>query len=353
LPNIVYLVLIRLVANFNVPGVCSSVRSSTRSPVRRQHLSPPRFVTKNFKLFAPRLNMNRQQDAHEFLRLVVDALQSAERSKSGTVVERIWGGKLRSRVQCSHCHGTSDTFEPLLDLSLELKGGSLDTALRHFCKTERLAGANAYRCERCKSLQAATKRLTIDEPPNALVVHLKRFQFSLRSGMKLNQMVEYGETLDLAPYISTPSAACRYRLTGVVVHSGSSMGSGHYYAFVRSGAGTWHQIDDSMVQTTSLQKALSQQSIHFIFCQTSRGKEKSRTTNTRSTSATTTTTTTTTNNTNTMNNNNTSDFADNVSVHRQQHLSIKRHLLQNANGRLAISNSQRRLVSNAKQPQHF
>jgi hypothetical protein len=212
--------------------------------------------------------MRRQQDAHEFLRLVVDALQTAERSKSGTVVERIWGGKLRSRVQCSRCNSTSDTFEPLLDLSLELKGGSLDSALRHFCQTERLAGANAYRCERCKSLQSATKRLTVDAPPNVLVVHLKRFQFSFAGKKKLNQMVAYNETLDLTPYVSSPGAsgaACRYRLTGVVVHSGGSMGSGHYYAYVRSGAGTWHRIDDSSVSTTSLQHALGQQAYILFY----------------------------------------------------------------------------------------
>ena len=35
-----------------------------------------------------------------------------------------------------------------------------------------------YKCDRCKALVAARKRIAIYDEPNALVVHLKRFNTS-------------------------------------------------------------------------------------------------------------------------------------------------------------------------------
>ncbi len=38
-----------------------------------------------------------------------------------------------------------------------------------------------------------------------------------------------------------------YSLYGVLVHSGHSVHSGHYYAFVKAPNGLWHQLDDNHV----------------------------------------------------------------------------------------------------------
>lgn len=46
----------------------------------------------------------------------------------------------------------------------------------------------------------AHKQITIDEPPNVLTVHLKRFEFG-QYGSKINKKVEYDLTLDLKPYM--------------------------------------------------------------------------------------------------------------------------------------------------------
>ena len=44
-------------------------------------------------------------------------------------------------------------------------------------------------------------------------------------------------------------AESRYSLYAVLVHSGWSTHSGHYYCFVRTTADTWHVLDDSRVFT--------------------------------------------------------------------------------------------------------
>jgi ubiquitin carboxyl-terminal hydrolase 36/42 len=233
----------------------------------------PSIVLSNIKLFARRLSIHQQQDAHEFLRLVVDSLHRSEQTPTpSSLVESLWGGKLRSRVQCSRCKGTSDVFEPLLDVSLELRG-TLSAALEHFCMQEKLSGANAYRCERCQSLQTATKALTIEVPPQSLIVHLKRFEFLRGRGrVKKNDPVVYEERLDLAPFLSSTAGGTLYELSGVVVHQGSAH-AGHYFAFVR-GPSNWFQMDDTVVQKCQPGQHLRQQAYILFYTKVAAPKPK-------------------------------------------------------------------------------
>lgn len=45
----------------------------------------------------------------------------------------------------------------------------------------------------------------------------------------------------------------------VVVHAGSSMSSGHYFAYVRTSSGTWARMDDACVS-----KVRSLDQLHFV-----------------------------------------------------------------------------------------
>lgn len=128
--------------------------------------------------FARSLTRGRQEDAHELLRLTLEALHHAGLKSVGcpthgpraapsmrdrTVVERVFGGMLRSTVTCRSCGAVSQTHDTFEDLSLELQGGiqSVNDALAAFTHTERLDEANKYRCDSCKQLTAAEKRITV------------------------------------------------------------------------------------------------------------------------------------------------------------------------------------------------
>lgn len=64
-------------------------------------------------------------------------------------MHQIFGGYLRSQVECMSCHGKSNTFDPLLDLSLEIRNcNTLQKALAHFTKAEMLVKDNQYKCEK-------------------------------------------------------------------------------------------------------------------------------------------------------------------------------------------------------------
>ena len=66
-----------------------------------------------------------------------------------TWVHKIFGGRLRSRVTCLSCHYNSDTFDSILDLSVDIYGvNSLKDALRKFVAIDHLKGADKYKCEK-------------------------------------------------------------------------------------------------------------------------------------------------------------------------------------------------------------
>ena len=71
-------------------------------------------------------------------------------TKDSTFVHQIFGGRLRSRVKCLVCSHPSDTFDSVLDLSLDLNRGisSIKDALSGFTKVDQLKGQNKYKCEK-------------------------------------------------------------------------------------------------------------------------------------------------------------------------------------------------------------
>jgi ubiquitin carboxyl-terminal hydrolase 36/42 len=64
-------------------------------------------------------------------------------------VHQIFGGRLRSRVTCRDCGYNSDTFDRILDLSLDIfKADSVKDALKKFVAIDYLKGADKYKCEK-------------------------------------------------------------------------------------------------------------------------------------------------------------------------------------------------------------
>ncbi|XP_022773089.1 LOW QUALITY PROTEIN: ubiquitin carboxyl-terminal hydrolase 17-like [Durio zibethinus] len=221
----------------------------------------------------------KEEDAHEFLRYAIDAMQSVCLKEFGvvssgcleeetTLIGLTFGGYLRSKIKCMKCHGKSERHERMMDLTVEIEGdiGTLEEALRRFTATEILDGENKYQCSRCKSYEKAKKKLTILEAPNVLTIALKRFQ-SGKFG-KLNKAIQFPEILNLAPYMSGISDKSPiYRLYGVVVHLDimNAAFSGHYVCYVKNVQNKWFKIDDSVVTSTELERVLTKGAYMLLY----------------------------------------------------------------------------------------
>ncbi|SCV72777.1 BQ2448_4314 [Microbotryum intermedium] len=240
----------------------------------------PSFVVSNMRKIASHFRLGRQEDAHEFLRFSIDNMQLSalfgtpstldQRVKDSTFVHQIFGGRLRSRVTCEACGHASDTFDSVLDLSLDInKTSSVKEALDRFIKTDSLRGANKYKCEKCRKLVNAEKGFTIDGAPMVLMIHLKRFT---ATGRKIGDTIRYPDQLQLGNYMSDRSTNPTYRLYGVINHSGGGPHSGHYTANVKAANGTWYDMNDEMISSMGSSPPLHRRQAYILaYCREGTG----------------------------------------------------------------------------------
>lgn len=107
--------------------------------------------------------------------------------------------------------------------------------VNYFLSPERLTAENRYYCELCASLQEAEKAVELSQGPRYLILTLLRFSFDLRTMRRRKILDDVAIPLLLhLPLAGGQTQA--YDLCSVVVHSGVSSESGHYYCYAREGA---------------------------------------------------------------------------------------------------------------------
>ncbi len=173
---------------------------SARARLRRA----PHCATAGAEAAAPA-----QEDSHEFARYLIEAMQTSclggktlpPGVAETSFVARVFGGRLRSQIKCACCGRDSNTYDPFLDLSLEIvKAPSVDRALARFCATEVLDGdnkcappharrlhgcwlrlrhaarAHAALCSRCPAAQVPLRAHQAQDARHQAVLHRARAQ---------------------------------------------------------------------------------------------------------------------------------------------------------------------------------
>ncbi|EJD06815.1 cysteine proteinase [Fomitiporia mediterranea MF3/22] len=229
---------------------------------------------------SPELAGYSQQDAHEFF---ISALNHLHKSAYGNtsiscncVVHAVFGGQLQSDHTCGKCGSTSSKIDPILDISMQLKGNGVEEdtlaeCLRRFTHPETMT---KYSCNRCgpQFHQQATKRLSIRKLPPVLSIQFKRFEHEGQNGKatpkKIDTHVRIPATLNMLPYTTIgiknqggqkerflgPGVLYEYDLFAVVNHDGQ-IDTGHYTNYARS-QDLWFRFDDDKVAHSSLSDVL-------------------------------------------------------------------------------------------------
>ncbi|KAG0035190.1 hypothetical protein BGZ82_005377 [Podila clonocystis] len=269
-----------------------------------------------------------QQDAHEFF---ISALNQIHAKSPNTklhhcscVIHKTFAGVLQSDVTCLNCANVTSAFDPILDISLDLRPtrrsksngvnkvrgvdekndgpNSLADCLDRYTHPEKL-GTNEYNCSKCgKTGQEATKQLSMKVLPPVLSFQLKRFEHSMGAS-KIETKIRFPAQLDMTQYTtsarklkknklaklnggsesgspSTPSSNSSmssvssnssvlepiptyvYNLFAVINHQGK-MDTGHYTAFAKH-RGEWFSLDDHKV-TLATQKEVLDSKAYMLF----------------------------------------------------------------------------------------
>ncbi|XP_019385967.1 PREDICTED: ubiquitin carboxyl-terminal hydrolase 35 [Crocodylus porosus] len=156
---------------------------------------------------------------------------------------------------------------------------SVPDLINYFLSPEMLTAENKYHCDKCASLQDAEKVAELTQGPHYLILTLLRFSFDLRTMkrkkildnvsiplvLKLPVLVASEEPDDVCPprqeraASGTGFVSVVYDLCSVVVHSGVSSESGHYYCYSREGTDTGARAQPQ----DGAQKATSEKQLDF------------------------------------------------------------------------------------------
>lgn len=254
-------------------SICAMMRTLRSTLDRSANVIKPSLIHHKLKSIGKTLMYGRQEDAHEFIKLLLDHMEKSylsfrrankldHRSKETTPLNQIFGGYIRQQVICPVCRHVSTTFSHFQDLVLDIRSvNSVDEALNLYFKKETLDSYNAYKCERCHKKVPATKRHLIERAPHVLLIQLKRFTFS---GGKINKHINIQRTIDISRFVngqnknqsSEGGGPYQYRLASMVIHLGGSQHGGHYTAVAEASSGTMFEFDDSSVRSISVQSAL-------------------------------------------------------------------------------------------------
>lgn len=248
----------------------------------------PYLIYSKLRSVCKHLVFGQQEDAHEFLRYLMEAMEKAylsrfpkssqldQYSKETTPINQILGGYLKTSVRCLACGHVSVTFSHFEDLLLDIrKANTLEEALDLYFARERLEDMG-YKCESCKKKVSATKQFSLERAPISLCIQLKRFSIV---GNKLNKHITVRQHLNLSKYSSRKcpnDQQLNYRLVSMITHLGASQHCGHYTAIGLTEAGSYYQFDDSYVRQIPVQNVLNTNAyIMFYELDTSAGKSQS------------------------------------------------------------------------------
>ncbi|KAJ0788641.1 putative ubiquitinyl hydrolase 1 [Helianthus annuus] len=177
---------------------------------------------------------------------------------------------------CTACGFTSTTYDPCVDISLDLVpnhegprkpssktlnscNGNAETVnpgvstllgcLDRFTRPERLGSDQKFFCQHCQVRQESLKQMSIRKLPLVSCFHIKRFEHSPIRNMsrKVDRYMQFPFSLDMSPYLS--SSTSEFELFAVVTHSGK-LDAGHYSTYLRL-SNQWYKCDDAWVTQVS------------------------------------------------------------------------------------------------------
>ncbi|KAG1952557.1 ubiquitin carboxyl-terminal hydrolase 10 isoform X3 [Pimephales promelas] len=198
-----------------------------------------------------------------------------------TPITDIFGGHIRGKKKfiehpgAAHDAGSvvyqqsskeSATLQPFFTLQLDIQSEKIRTvqeALEILVARESVQGYTT----KSKQEIEISRRVTLEELPPVLVLHLKRFVFEKTGGcQKLVKNIDYPVDLEISKDLLSPGVRGKtfkgqrtYRLFAVVYHHGNSATGGHYTTDVfHIGLNGWLRIDDQTVKIINQHQVVKQ-----------------------------------------------------------------------------------------------
>lgn len=193
-----------------------------------------------------------QQDSSEFIITFLDILnEEINKVINENIVDEIYQIEISTNTKCKvlNCLSVSTNIEKstMLMLNIDDSCNNLDDCYRLSKRRIKFEDDNKYFCEKCNKKRIASQRKEISLWPKHLIICLKRFTQNGDRYSRNSQEI-------MVPVIWRE----KYRLKGIVYHSGSLHG-GHY-VYIGCVENKWYLFNDDSVSEIVNNKSL----INFI-----------------------------------------------------------------------------------------
>ncbi|TGZ77782.1 cysteine proteinase [Ascodesmis nigricans] len=203
----------------------------------------------------------RMQDSGEYmiaLLAVVEKHLKEVHTKSevkNLPVARAISGRYAQVIACPKCGHESVTYTD--SDSIELAPGDYrgaNSQLERAIKKHFKGDTVDYKCEKCKTQNKCRKSGAMVNGPHYLNISIQRHEPNDFSRLKKNKSpLDFDTKLKIT---LRDKRIAVYNLKSVIAHSGFSMKSGHYIAYVQQPCGEWAQCDDERVTRVTEQNLM-------------------------------------------------------------------------------------------------
>jgi ubiquitin C-terminal hydrolase len=203
------------------------------------------------------LSVDNQEDANEFLVLLLDQIRDEQRGSSAglssteknavleclsTLTDTVFAFVQKTTTQCEECRFESELYQRMsvTSLFIPIGGGAttLEDCLRLYFSSSGVDGEDRI-CDHCHRQSDCQMTYSFETFPRILCLHLTRFRLKGDHYVKNNVRVAFPELLSFDEILQIP---VMYRLAGFVSHYGTMEG-GHYTAIARIGE-FYFEFDD-------------------------------------------------------------------------------------------------------------
>ena len=255
---------------------------------------PKRFVKSFLSAFnGEPIQFGIQQDSDEFLSILCDNLEKEAKSyNKENFLENSFKGKIANEILSLEKEYPyySQSEEPFFRITLDIKGHkSLEEALDAYVKGEILDGDNKYYVDEYKRKISIRKSSSLKILGNEVIIHLKRFEFDFVTfnNYKLSDYLQFPRKINFKKWTraflrlnDNPNNKIKedllkitdeekqnlldenmdYILTGILVHGGSNLQSGHYYSYIMDQeTGKWHEFNDNSISDYNIDTDLEKE----------------------------------------------------------------------------------------------
>ena len=203
--------------------------------------------------------MNREEDAHEFLLLLLEHFDD-ELTVFAEVFSLVdlFSIRQRSTLSCQGCSSMREEKEWLCNLTLHFPLNFVEQAAPNLQEVSIQFLLDAYfgvevlsehTCSHCDLFGGSRKKLTVIKAPQVLLLNVARFSAGLQ---KLTHFVKFPLQLTTEHISSENGSLLSYRLRGLIEHVGPSFGNGHYTTYFCT-EDNWYKANDSVITRVSWQ----------------------------------------------------------------------------------------------------